>query len=341
MAMKKVLLIIALVCAIHIQAQERLDDIGRITIHAYVPESEELPYESRKLLETKLSQIISANGIADNENYVRFVLTAKINVISKDIVAGPPQRISQKLDITLMLGDIENDKIYSQLTISGIGIGQSLEKSYISAFKNINPKNALITTFIQEGKEKMLAYYQTNCEDLIAEAKKRASLQNYEDALMLLTSIPDVCTDCFDEAARIAIPIYKDMIEARGADFLNQARSVWAKNPTKAGAAEATRLLSQINFAASCQPQAASLMREITIKMNEIDRREWKHQMQVYHDGIEREKRQWTQHVREYEDRVQTQRMYLKAARDVAITYAKNQPKIVTRIVNLNRVVLW
>ena len=339
--MKKILVLLVLFCTLTVKAQNRLDDTGRITIHAYVPESEELPYEAHKLLETKLSQIISANGIADNENFVRFVLTAKINVISKDIVAGPPQRISQKLDVTLMLGDIEEDKVYSQLTISAIGVGQSYEKSFISAFKSINPKNTAITAFLQEGKEKVIGYYQTHCDDLIAEAKKQASLQNYEDALILLTSIPDVCTDCFDEAARIAEPIYVDMIEARGAEFLNQAQAVWAKNPTRDGAREATRLLSQINFAASCMPKATALMREITTKMNEIDRREWEHEMQVYQDGIEREKRQWTQHVREYEDRVQTQRMYLKAARDVAITYAKNQPKVVTRIVNYNRILLW
>ena len=339
--MKKICLILVLLCTISVQAQDRLDDVGRIIIHAYVPENEDLPYEAHKLLTTKLSQIITANGIADNENFVRFVLTAKINVISKDIVAGPPQRISQKLDITLMLGDIEEDKVYSQLTISAIGVGQSYEKSFISAFKNINPKSTAITAFIREGKEKVLEYYQTHCEDLITEAKKQASLQNYEDALMLLASIPDVCTDCFEEAARIAAPIYTDMVEARGAEFLNQARAVWAKNPTREGAREATCLLSQINFAASCQPQATSLMREITAKMNEIDRREWEHQMQVYQDSIEREKRQWAQHVREYEDRVQTQRMYLKAARDVAITYAKNQPKVVTRIVNYNRIILW
>ena len=339
--MKIIIVIIALLGVLPAKAQNRLDDIGRISIHAYVPDREELPKESHKLLETKLAQIISANGIADNENFVRFVLTAKINVISKDIIAGPPQRISQKLDVTLMLGDIEEDKIYSQLTISCIGIGQSYEKAFISAFKNINPQNTAITAFIQEGKEKILSYYQSHCEDLIAEARKQASLQNYEDALMLLTSIPDVCTDCFNEAARIAEPIFTDMIEARGAEFLNQARTVWSKNPTKAGAVEATKLLAQINFSASCQPKAVSLMREITDKMNEIDRREWEHQMQVYQDGIEREKRQWAQHVKEYEDRVQTQRMYLKAARDVAITYAKNQPKVITRIVNYNRVILW
>ena len=339
--MKNILFLIALICAMHIHAQERFDDIGRISIHAYVPESEELPYESHKLLETKLSQIISANGISDNENIVRFILTAKINVISKDIVAGPPQRISQKLDITFILGDIEEDKVYSQLTISTIGIGQNLEKSYISAFKNIDSKKSAITAFLQEGKEKLLAYYQTHCEELIAEAKRQASQQNYEDALMLLASIPSVCTDCFEKSAHTATSIYTNMIEVRGGEFLNQARAAWANNPTKEGAMEATRLLSQINFAASCQPKANSLLREITTKMNEIDKREWEHQMQIYQDGIEREKRQWAQNVREYENNVQTQRMYLKAARDVAITYAKNQPKNVTRVINFNRVILW
>lgn len=339
--MKKLVFLLLLISSLAVVAQNRLDDIGRITIHAYVPERENLPEESQKLLETKLSQIITANGIADNDNCVRFILTAKINVISKDIVAGPPQRISQKLDITLMLGDIEADKVYSQTTISAIGVGQSLEKSFISAFKNINPRNTAITAFIREGKEKILGFYQSNCEDVIAEARQQASLQNYEDALMLLTSVPDVCTDCFNEASRIAGPIYHDMIEARGAECLNEASSIWAKNPTKAGAQEATRLLSQINFAASCHPKATALMTKITAKMNEIDRREWEHQMQVYQDNIEREKRQWAQHVREYEDHIQTQRMYLKACRDVAITYARNQPKVVTRVVNYNRVIFW
>ncbi len=339
--MKKLLFIMALICAMRIHAQKCFDDIGRISIHAYVPESEEIPYESHKMLVSKLSQIISANGIADNENVVRFILTAKINVVSKDIVVGPPQRISQKLDITFILGDIDEDKVYSQLTISAIGIGQNLEKSYISAFKNINSKNPAIMAFIQEGKERLLAYYQTHCNELIAEAKKQASQQNYEEALMLLTSIPSVCASCFEESARIATTIYTNMIEVRGAEFLNQARATWANNPSREGAIEATRLLSQINFAASCQTQATSLLKEITVKMNEIDRREWEHQMQVYHDGIEREKRQWTQNVREYEDNVQAQRMYLKAARDVAIAYAKNQPKKITRVINFNRVILW
>ena len=75
---------------------------------------------------------------------------------------------------------------------------------------------------------------------------------------MLLGSIPDVCIDCFDEAARMAAPIFKSMIDARGADCLNQAQTVWAKNPTKAGAQEAASLeeffavLPRKNYTVGC-----------------------------------------------------------------------------------------
>lgn len=330
-----------LVCGLVSSAHGRLDDIGRVTIHAYVPEYEDLPFEAGRLLQSKLSQIITANGIADNENCVRFVLTAKVNVITKNIVPGPPNQISQKLDITLILGDIEADKVYSQFTLSAVGVGTSYEKSFISAFKTINPNNKEIKSFILEGKEKVLSYYQTNCEDILVEAQKLAAQNHYEDALMMISSIPDVYAECYDQSAIVAEKIYNEMINVRGTEYLRQAQAVWANNPSKQGAAEATKLVSQINFAASCQSEIPALLSSISQKMNEIDRREWEHQMRRYRDSMEREKRNWEQNVREYEDQVQTQRMYIKACRDVAITYAQNQPKVVTRIVNYKKVVLW
>ena len=339
--MRKIFLLIALFVVITAKAQNRLDDSESICIHAVVPPRELLPHESAKLLETKLSEIITRNGIADKEYVVRFVLTAKVNVISKDIVVGPPSRISQKLDIVLMLGDIVEDKIYSMLSIPALGIGQNEEKAFISAFKNINPKNKDISDFLNEGKAKILDFYQTHCEDIISDAREQASLQHYEDALLMLTSVPDICTDCLNEASQLAQEIFVQMIDAHGEELLYEARNIWAKSQDRKGAAEATKRLAQINFAASCQSKAENLLEEITAKMNEIDRREWQHEMEVYRDEMEREKRDWEQHVREYEDQVKTQRMYLKACRDVAIKYVENQPKTITRVVNYNRVILW
>ena len=110
--MKKYIFIFSIFCVLKLHAQINVNDVSRLTIQAYVPSNTEIPNEAVELLRTKLSQIVTMNGIADNEYCKRFILTAKINVVSKDIVLGPPQRISQKLEIILINHTSQLLKIY-------------------------------------------------------------------------------------------------------------------------------------------------------------------------------------------------------------------------------------
>lgn len=339
--MKKIVIVLLLMCSACAYSQTILPDVGRITIHAVVPESENLPEEARKLLQTKLSQIITASDIANDELCVRFVLKAKINVLSKDIVAGPPQNIVQKIEITLMMGDVEANKVFAQQSIVEIGVGQSYEKSFISAIKNINPNNEAIQSFMEDAKIKVVAFYQSSCEYILAEARRLSSAQKYDEALVLLGSIPDVCSDCFMKAAQMAETIYSDMINAQGAELLSSARAVWASNPTREGAAEAIRYLSEMNYAADCQSEAVSLLDEIGRKTNEIDKREWEQLMQEYRDQQLREEREWNRQQRAQQDHVETLRQYIRACRDVAVARAKNQPKVINKNIYYNRILLW
>ena len=333
-------------------------DVGRVTMKAYMPDRENIPPESKKLIQTKLSQLITDNGIADNDSFNRFVLTAKVIVISKDIVAGLPQRISQKIDVTLMIGDVIEDKVYESVTIPVLGIGQSEEKAFMAAFKNIKPSNNELRAFMERGKEKIVAYYQDHCEEILKEAKSLASQQEFSQAIYTLSLVPNVCSECYEACLSLSSDIYIQMIDAEGTSLLNQAKAVWADLPDKRGAEEAVSLLSQINFAASCQPQVNALMKEITTQMKKIDQREWTFKMQQYRDRVEKEKREWEQHVKEYQDQkareernfqqrvkerdqnVATERMRINAYRDVAIEYARNQPKEVY-YTYYNNVILW
>lgn len=339
--MKKIISLLLLLCSVYAYSQYNLPDVGKITMCAVVPESENLPEEARKLLQTRLSQIITASGVADDEYCVRFVLKAKVNVLSKDIVAGPPQRIVQKLEITLMVGDVEANKVFAQQIVPAVGIGETYEKCFISAIKNTNPTNSAIQSFMEEAKTKVFAFYQSSCEDILAEARRLSSEQKFDEALMLLGSVPDVCSDCFRQAAQMATVVYEDMINVRGEELLSSARAAWTANPTREGAAEAVRYLSEVNGAANCQPQVAQLFDEIGRKTNELDQREWQQQMQEYSDRKAREEREWQQQQRELDAKVECQRQWIKACRDVAVARAKNQPKIVNRYIYYKRIVLW
>lgn len=354
--MKKYIFIFSIFCVLKLHAQINVDDVSRLTIQAYVPSNTGIPNEAVELLRTKLSQIVTMNGIADNEYCMRFILTAKINVVSKDIVLGPPQRISQKLEITLMLGDIKLDKVYSSLTLSVMGVGTNINKSYISAIKNIHPNNSNIETFMVEGKNMIVDYYRVNCKLIMEDAKRMAEMQKFEEAIYQLTSVPDICRDCYDECSLLASKLYTDMIEGRGIYWLQQAQGAWAKSPNSYGAKEAINYLSKINFAASSQTHAAVLLDEITKKLINDDEREWEFKMQQYKDGIEREKRKWEHSMqiyrdeqrrddedrafrqKQYEEDVITQRLIIQSCREIGIEYAKNQPKTINQY---NKIIKW
>ena len=265
--MKRFLFYLMISYAMITNAQTTLDDIGRITIQAYVPETESLPQEAAKLLQTRLSQIISSNGIADNEYCERFVLTAKVNILTKDIVPGPPQRIIQKMEITLMLGDIKEDKVYSTYTMSVVGVGTNHNKTFITAFKNIRSDDQKITNFINDGKKKIQTYYEANCQLMMTEAKSLAKQKNYEEALWILSTIPNICSSCYNESCDISSTIYIEMVNYQSSMLLKQAQSVWAKQPDKAGAEKAMQYISQINTEATCMPQVNELTEQITQKL--------------------------------------------------------------------------
>ena len=234
------------------------------------------------------------------------------------------------------------------MTISAMGVGTSETKAYIAAIKNIKPRNKEITAFMEESKRKIVDYYETHSEEIIAEAKKLASTQNYEEALTLLSSVPNVCSRCYKECSEMISPIYYKWINADGAYCLQQAQTVWAESPNRQGAEKAMDYLSKINFAATCMPEAQKLTEQIKTKMLVEDKREWEFKMQQYKDNIEREKRQWEQHVQEYRDRHErmmaqdaqraaNQRLIIKACRDIAMERAKNQPQVI----NYSRIYVW
>ena len=97
--MKKYITIIALaIIAFTSNAQIKLNDFGRIILNAYLPDDVALPTEAKNVLLTKLNQLTSNNGMGGSAINPRFIITANINVGTKDILAGPPQMIAQNIE---------------------------------------------------------------------------------------------------------------------------------------------------------------------------------------------------------------------------------------------------
>ncbi len=289
--MKKILTIIILACtAFTSNAQVKLDDFGRIILNTYLPDNISLAVEPKNLLITKLNQITTFNGMGGSQANPRFIITANVNVSSKDIIAGPPQMIAQNIDITFFVGDAIANTIFSNTTISLKGVGTNENKACIDALKTINPKNREVLAFLEEGKTKIINYYSTNCDFVIKNAQTLVKQEKYDEAIYQLSLVPDVCQECYFKCLDTLTSIYQQKIDSDCKLKLNEAKVSWTASQTPNGAEKAADILSKINPLATCQKDVTAFIKSIDAKLKADEKARWQFKLKQYADKIAMQK---------------------------------------------------
>lgn len=282
------------------------EEVSRIALSVVLPEqTEPLPIGAETYLVNKLKQAAAQNGLAAEEGYSRFFITAVITPTSRDIVAGPPQQIAQNFDITLYIANGFDQQLFATTTVNARGVGTNETKSYIDAMKHINTNSKQFKEFAETGKAKIIAYYETQCDNIIKKSQSLAKQKNYEAALYELTAIPDVCK-CYGRALEATAEIFQQYIDYLCDVNLAKARMVWAAEQNAEGAKKAGEYLAYIYPDAKCYKEGMDLYREIKGKV--LD--DWKFVMRIYEDGVNLEKER------------------IRAWRDVGVAYGNHQQPI-------------
>ena len=351
--MKKIIIgLIAVVFITQVKAQVKLDDFGRIVLNTYLPDNIAIPSEARNLLLTKLNQITSNNGMGGSQANPRFIITANVNVGTKDIIAGPPQMIAQNIDITLFVGDAVTNTIFSNTTLSLKGVGTNENKAFIEAFKTMNPKNKDIVAFLEEGKTKIINYYSSNCDFIIKEAQTLVKQEKYDEAIYQLSLVPDVCQDCYFKCLDTLGSIYQKKIDADCKIKLNEAKLIWASAQNPLGAEKTGDILSAINPMASCQAEIDAFIKKIDAKLKADEKARWEFKMKQYADKIaahkeqvriaeekgkrddtyreNQSKRDAVSEEKQSSRNFELDKLRVGAYREVAVEQARNQPKSIT-----------
>jgi hypothetical protein len=310
--MKKLILLILIAFQFNGTAQVKLDDFGRIVLNTYLPDNNSIPAEAKKALETKLSQITSNNGMGGSTANPRFIITAVLNVTTKDIVPGPPQMIAQNIEVTLFIGDAITNTVFSNTIISIKGVGTNENKSLIDAIKNINPKNKDITAFLEEGKNKIISYYVTQCDFIIKDSETLAEQEKYDEAIYKLALVPEVCKDCYFKTSELIGNLFQQKIDTDCKAKLSKAKMLWSGQQNIRQAEEVIVVISDINPNAACYTAAANFTKEINAKIKADEKARLELALKKYNDKMEQEKQQ------------------INAYKEIAVEYAKNQPKTIT-----------
>lgn len=322
------------------RAQENptLDDFGRITLNTFISGELNLPKDAKRLLENKLTQIASSKGMGGNSVNPRFIITASVNTLSKDIIAGPPTMIAQNLSLNVYIADAVEEKVYSSSTIELKGVGTNEDKAYVTAFKRINPRHPDLEALLQEGKEKIIAFYESQCDFILKEADALMSKEKYEEAIYNLSLVPEVCKECYVKCYDKSGEVYQKQIDSQCQSILTKAKAMWSSKATSDNALDIADILSEINPNASCATDANALIQEIGRKLRADEKARWDFQMKQYEDKLNLEKERMRlaeeKSIRDDEIRerqssrdFEVDKLRVAAYREVASEYARNQPK--------------
>jgi len=275
--MKNIFIIISLLFCFTFftNAQNKTAGTERIVITAYVPQSiEGVPEIAVENLKNKLSQIITANGFSGDFNQ-RFILTANISVLTKDITPTAPPQHAYTLAITLYIGDGVSGVLFASTSTTVKGVGETETKAYINALKNLQTQSPNYQSFIENGKNKIIAYYNANCDFIMKEASVLASTNNYEAAIALLFTVPNASEECYYGAMDAILPIYQKYIDRDCQMKLQQATALWNASQDYESALQAGLVLASVDPDAGCFKDVKLLFNKIESSIKQRDAREW------------------------------------------------------------------
>lgn len=281
-----------------------------LPISVYVADrTEPFPQGAKAMMENKLTQLLTRNGIAGLDFMGQFVLTATTTPLDKEVIPGPPMKISEKMELNLYIVDSYAKTIFSTASVTVRGLGETENKCYLNAISRLPLQTPQIAKFIDEGKNKIIDYYDHEGEAIIKKAQFLAGKKDYDEALFWVSLIPQQSKH-YDAALQAGMAIYQQYINNQCNINLAAARQAWAAEQNAMGAAAAGEYLANILPDAACYGEAMDLYAEIKGKV--LD--DWKFEMKQYQDGID----------------LESQR--INAMREVGVAYGTHQPQQNTSI---------
>lgn len=334
--MKKIVLLFSIVISFYMVSAQS-DIVNDISIKAVQPSYNDMSEEARGMLETKLKEIVTTYGIADNNVTDRFVITAKIEVVQKDVTPTTPVKISQKLNITFFIGDVIENKIYSSVALGILGIGENETKSYIQAIQRINASNPQIKSFVENAKSKIINYYTQNCSSILKEASLLENSQEYDAAISKLVAVPKVCSVCYEQSLDAAIKIYDSKINMECQHLLKQAKGAWIVGEDSVSAIKALSYLNSINPQAACSSEAEELWTVINdklsaqhIEIKQLRDEERIFQREQYLEDKKIEREQYLEDKKferqQYTDNIKLREQTIRAMEKIGVAWGEHQP---------------
>lgn len=305
MKIKNLISIISLLFYFSATQAQSTEDVGKIALSVVMPENiDGLNVSQLSKLESKITQITTKAGLSASGYNQTFVIYPKFAIYSTDVVEGGMQNITVvTVELSLFIKQLSNNMLFSSVSKSLKGSGKNTELAITNAISQIPVSDKAFSAFIDEGKDKIIKYYEANCDNIIKKADSYIQMQQYGQALGLLMSIPEEIQTCHDKVIAKSIETFQAYQNQVCTEKIQQAKAKSARQDYD----DALEILASIDPSAKCYGESQTLIKSIEEKVSAEVKKQWDFQMKQYNDAVSLEKQR------------------IKAVKEMAVEYYKSQ----------------
>ncbi len=254
----------------------------KISLSVQMPNEINLDAVQTSTLESKIINLITENGIGNSE-LGEFVICPKLEVVESLLVETGLQNINAaSVNLTLIIKQEQTNDLFSSCTLELEGSGKTKEMAITNAIRNISNNNDKLKIFLDKSSQKIVSYYETNCDNIIKKADVFVKTQKYEQAFETLMAVPVQISACYDKVQKKAIDVYKFYQKSECEKLLIQANGLISQKKYS----ESIEILMCIDPSTICFKEANTLVKNIENKINSEDKKNWDFQMLQYKDEV-------------------------------------------------------
>lgn len=253
---------------------------GKIKLTTFIPNDDNLTPTESRLLETKMLQMVTANGIGGLGGNPRFIIAPVVTELQRDVMSKSPIRYLVKYDITFYVADLLTGTLFGTYNMQKSGVGESPTRAFVSLFKDINPLEPEIQQFLESSQNKIIEFYKVHGGEMINEAKMLAAQEKYGEALTLLSSIPVEATDHYATATKLAEEIFSKHVENNCTIYLAKMKAALGRTIGDSGFNEEAMCYYSLINKGSCKGEADQVYKEYKQEVFQNQERKRKYEVE-------------------------------------------------------------
>jgi len=306
--MKKVLLSILFLVTNIVFSQNSEADLNSISLSVILPDnSEYLTQKTLSKIETKIQHIVTKNGISGSGYSNEFLIYPKFEIFDESTVTGMRNLISLEVEFSLFIQQYSTRKVYASYSKSLKGSGTTKQKALDNAISKITASDPELTNFIIAGKEKILSYYENNCDQITKDADAHIQMKQYNRAIAVLATIPREAKKCYESVQQKSVEAYNAYQNQLCKENILAAKTKLASKDYNG----ALNTLRYIDPSSPCAKEAENLITQSASKIDQKERKEWNLKLKMYNDNY---------NLKKYR---------LQTIREIAKAYYQSKPQTV------------